>query len=181
MESRQVIFIGGIHGVGKGTICRELERHFLIETVSASELLKWSEVSKVPGNKAVQNISDTQERLISGFNQLKGSNYIIDGHFTLFDKDFNVIIVPDEVFQRIKPIHMCIIIDEPKEVAQRLLKRDGIIYDLNKLKDMQLMELDHAKYLSERMNTPLTIIKNGNIKSLLETLEKVYQKRVVGE
>ena len=58
MKTKQIVFIGGIHGVGKGTLCREIEKVIQVETISASDLLKWNEVSKEFGNKAVTNIND---------------------------------------------------------------------------------------------------------------------------
>lgn len=116
-----------------------------------------------------------------GLAQLKGSDYILDGHFTLFDKDFNVTKVSDEVFKKIDSVHICIVIDDPIEVAKRLFKRDGIFYDSEKLNQMQMMELEHAKHLSNTLKTPLAIIKNGDIAELLEKIYRVYQKRIVRE
>ena len=59
MESKNILFVGGIHGVGKGTICNRIEKFITIETVSASDLLKWSEVVKDSRSKTVQNIANT--------------------------------------------------------------------------------------------------------------------------
>lgn len=66
MIHNNIIFIGGIHGVGKGTICKKITDQFsdLIHT-SASKLLKWEEIS-TPENKQVQNFESTQDRLIKG-------------------------------------------------------------------------------------------------------------------
>ncbi|MDG1730294.1 MAG: AAA family ATPase [Algibacter sp.] len=35
-----IIFAGGIHGAGKGTICKELSQSFKFNHLSASEVLK---------------------------------------------------------------------------------------------------------------------------------------------
>ena len=39
-----IIFIGGIHGVGKGTICKEIASKTDIIHITASEIIKWNEI-----------------------------------------------------------------------------------------------------------------------------------------
>lgn len=58
-----IIFIGGIHGVGKGTVCKEIASKTDLVHITASQILKWDEISS-SDNKLVNNISSTQERLI---------------------------------------------------------------------------------------------------------------------
>jgi adenylate kinase len=171
---KKILFIGGIHGVGKGTVCDKIEVETKIKTISASSLLRWNEVSSIPGNKAVQDITDTQERLIRGMNQLTDSNYIIDGHFSLFDQDFIITKISKEVFQKINPVHLCVVVNQPNEIAKRLLERDHLVYDTFKLDEMQKIELEHAKNISIMLNVPLTIIENGDISELLEMIKKIY-------
>ena len=40
-----LIFVGGIHGVGKGTICTEICSQTDLIHITASEVLKWNEIS----------------------------------------------------------------------------------------------------------------------------------------
>ena len=61
--TKNIIFIGGIHGVGKGTVCKEIASKTDLIHITASEILKWNEISS-SDNKFVNNISSTQERLI---------------------------------------------------------------------------------------------------------------------
>lgn len=70
MESnKNIIFIGGIHGVGKGKICKEISLYTGLTHFTASQILKWEEISE-EGNKLVENISSTQDRLIKGLKNL---------------------------------------------------------------------------------------------------------------
>jgi len=39
--NKEIIFIGGIHGVGKGTLCKRIASDLNIIHLSASEVLKW--------------------------------------------------------------------------------------------------------------------------------------------
>ena len=80
--TNNIIFIGGIHGVGKGTICKEIVSKTDLIHITASEILKWNEINS-SDNKLVQNISSTQERLIYGLKNLieNDKQYLLDGHF----------------------------------------------------------------------------------------------------
>ena len=47
----KIAFIGGIHGVGKSTVCKHICRDLKIEYLSASELLKWKDLNEDAQNK----------------------------------------------------------------------------------------------------------------------------------
>ncbi|MGX7835966.1 AAA family ATPase, partial [Campylobacter fetus subsp. venerealis] len=61
---KNITFLGGIHGVGKGTLCSKIKKQLDIEHLTASELLNWKEVNEDPKNKLVADIPDMQDRLI---------------------------------------------------------------------------------------------------------------------
>ncbi len=58
---RNLVFISGIHGVGKGTICQKICTETSSIHSTASDILRWDELSK-PDNKKVANIQDTHKR-----------------------------------------------------------------------------------------------------------------------
>lgn len=109
MESnRNIIFIGGIHGVGKGTICKEISSNTGLIHFTASEILKWEEISE-RGNKFVGNIASTQGRLINGLKKLIKNNkkYILDGHFCLLNSDGIPSRIDEVTFDQINPKSYC--------------------------------------------------------------------------
>ena len=57
---KNIIFIGGIHGVGKGTLCEKVCNDLNLQHLSASEVLKWEEISEKE-NKLVKDFSKFQE------------------------------------------------------------------------------------------------------------------------
>ncbi|MBK7669563.1 MAG: AAA family ATPase [Sphingobacteriaceae bacterium] len=83
-----ISFVGGIHGVGKSTICKSICGKFNINYLSASEVLKWSKLNTDIKNKKVDDISFTQDLLINGLNEQvnKSEHYILAGHYCLFNK-----------------------------------------------------------------------------------------------
>ncbi len=58
----RIHFIGGIHGVGKSSLCRDICNTTALLYVSESELLKWREITPDPSDKKVADISMTQSR-----------------------------------------------------------------------------------------------------------------------
>lgn len=102
--SNNIIFIGGIHGVGKGTVCKEIVSRTNLVHITASEILNWKEISDID-NKLVANISKTQERLVQGLKKLikKDVQYLLDGHFCLLNSDGISTRVDEDVFDKIKP------------------------------------------------------------------------------
>ncbi len=166
-----LIFIGGIHGVGKGTICNKICKQTDFVHITASEILKWNEISR-PDNKKVENIQNTQDRLIAGLDKVlkKNENYLLDGHFCLFNSEGQVEKVPMETFEKIAPKLIVIVIAKIDLIKERLEKRDNKKYDFDLLKSMQTFEKEHAQKISSKPNVPFVEIKDGNYKSLIEIL-----------
>ncbi len=170
-SNKNIIFIGGIHGVGKGTICSDISLNTGLIHLTASQILKWVEISK-KDNKLVENITSTQERLINGLNNLikKDKEYIIDGHFCLLNSNGTPNRIDEDTFDQINPKAIVVVIDDVEKIAKRLEKRDGKIYDFLVLNELQKMEVEYAKYLSKKYSIPYGEIKNGNYTQLMEII-----------
>ncbi|AZQ57291.1 AAA family ATPase [Maribacter sp. MJ134] len=166
-----LIFIGGIHGVGKGTICDKICEQTDFVHITASEILRWDEISK-PDNKKVENIQNTQDRLIAGLDKAlkKNENYLLDGHFCLFNSEGQVEKVPMETFEKIAPKLIAIVTTKIDLIKKRLEKRDNKGYDFDLLETMQTSEKEYAQQISSKLNVPFIEIKDGNYQSLIEML-----------
>lgn len=169
--NKNIVFIGGIHGVGKGTICKEISNESGLIHLTASQVLKWNEISK-SDNKLVDNISTTQERLILGLKNLieKDKQYLLDGHFCLLNSKGIPSKIEEETFDYINPRIVAIVIDNVEKVVERLEKRDKRKYDSKVLNQLQEMEIEYAKYLSKKYSVPYIEIWNSNYKSLLNII-----------
>lgn len=66
-----IIFVSGIHGSGKGTLCKKMSAILNIPHFSSSDVLNWAQFSPNIKNKNVQNISETQQKLISNLQLIK--------------------------------------------------------------------------------------------------------------
>jgi adenylate kinase len=168
-----ISFIGGIHGVGKSTICKSICADLNIEYLSASEVLKWVEINEDSQEKKVQNIALTQNRLIKGLQNRveKEHHYLLDGHYCLLDNSEKIIKVPFETFQAINPSTLHLIVSDITEIKSRLELRDKRIYDYSLLKNMQDQEIEYAKELSHKLNIDLTIGQQDNYCQILDALK----------
>lgn len=161
-----LVFIGGIHGVGKSTICKKICVETNLIHITASDVLKWDELSK-PDNKKAINIKDTQERLIGGLNRIiDNRTYLLDGHFCLFNAKGEVERIPKETFEKINPMLVAIVIDDVEQIQERINKKDNRLYDIETLEKMQITEIEYSKYIALVLNVPLIEIKNGNYQPL---------------
>jgi len=161
MARSKIIFIGGIHGVGKGTFCNEISKKFKLNHLTASEVLKWNEISDLK-SKVVKDITSTQERLLNNLDKIikVEGNYVLDGHFTLLDSKGTPQKIEDETFIRINPISIILLTCDARTILSRLKNRDNFEYDLEIIQSMQEMEVEHANHISNKLRIPLFEIKD---------------------
>ena len=116
-----IIFIGGIHGSGKGTVCNKIISEFNITHLTASEVLKWTEIKK-QNEKVVENIIETQEKLIYNLNKIikKDTYYLLDGHYCLINKNKEPEKIPLEFFKKIAPKKLILVVAPTTEIKIRL-------------------------------------------------------------
>ncbi|MER3320142.1 MAG: ATP-binding protein [Allomuricauda sp.] len=174
MNHREIIFVGGIHAVGKGTVCKELAQKFDFVHLSASQVLKWNEISDAK-NKKVQNFTTTQDRLLTNLNRIvkPTEKYLLDGHFTLLNSNGEPEKIDESTFVGIQPKSIILLTCERKIIFERLKKRDDSTYKLSVLEKMQQMEVEHAKYISKKLKIPLFTVIDGNTNSVIEHLKNL--------
>lgn len=174
-----IAFIGGIHGVGKSTICQHICNELNLEYLSASVLIKWKDLNEDDKNKKVKNILDTQNRLILGLTNIvqTGRYYLLDGHYCLLNSDNKIVNVPLATFERIDPFSLNIILGDISEIKKRLEKRDNRFFSYAILDRLQNKELTHAKYLSKILGIPLNVGTLNNYSDLLFSLRKTIEAK----
>lgn len=173
---KQIIFAGGIHGVGKSTLCLDVASALSIKYLSASKVLKWEDLNADKKNKKVIDIPDTQSRLINGLKNLvePGENYLLDGHFCLFNKDGEVTPVPMETFKEINPIVLILIINSISVIKDALETRDSKVYDGELLRLMQESEKRYANEVATNLNITL-IIFDKQVNEINALIENIYE------
>lgn len=172
-----ISFIGGIHGVGKSTVCTDICTQAGLKHLSASELIKWKDINSDAFNKKVQNIPGTQDRLINALTKVvqPGTHYLLDGHYCLLDNEGNITPVPVETFRAMKPIALHVITGNVSEIKQRLETRDAKTYDAELLEQMQESELSHARHLSSLLNVELCMGTQADYDKIVIAIKRAHQ------
>lgn len=160
---KNIIFIGGVHGVGKGHICQIIKSNVNIIHLTASEILKWKDISAID-NKLVQDIKETQDLLIVNLEKIleKDKQYLLDGHYCLLNKNGDSERVPFKTFEDLNLSKIIIVFEDAKTIKQRLEVRDGKKYNLDQITHFQNMEMNYAKEIRQKLNVPLLKIQSSN-------------------
>ncbi len=175
---KNIAFVGGIHGVGKSTICKKICDELNITYLSASDVLKWKAIKKNYKDKKVEDIPYTQNQLIVGLKGIikQNQHYLLDGHFCLWDIENNISKIPQEVFQEINPSCLGVIIGEVSEIKNRLETRDNLPYSLALLKEIQQYEVDHAKDIANHLKSAIFLGTQNDYSDIKECIKLTFDK-----
>lgn len=90
-----MILVGGIHGVGKTTLCKYIEKEFGLSHYSSSALISKLKKKQFT-DKRIENIDSNQDFLIEALcnMNLKNQEYLLDGHFCLLNKNGEIVNIP---------------------------------------------------------------------------------------
>jgi adenylate kinase len=172
-----IAFIGGIHGVGKSTICKHICTETGLLHLTASEVLKWKEINIDETNKKVVDVHQTQDRLVTNLSLLIKPHYkyLLDGHYCLLTSNGDVEKVPLETFKQLNPFSLNLIIGDVEKIKARLETRDCKPYDIGLLNEMQNSEIAYANELSKVLNLKLNVGTTEEISQIMKTLKQTMQ------
>jgi adenylate kinase len=172
----KVIFIGGVHGVGKTFFCKKVSEKIDFPHYSSSDLIAKQKRELLGPDKRVADTKGNQDYLFDALESLKNNDnkYLLDGHFCLLNKDGNIVKLPIDTFSKLSPSALVILTDSSKAIAQRLYDRDNQNYSIDLLDQFQNEELNYANQISSKQNIPIYICKNGEpIESLISFIKNV--------
>lgn len=155
------IFLGGIHAVGKSTVCDGVFGPAGYHCVTASSLIRAYKTHS-DREKRVDDIADNQLALLRQleFEKFNRTRLLLDGHYCLLNGQGVVEPIEINVFEAISPDVFVLIKSDPDEIADRLTKRDGKKWCPNMLTQFQESEESHAERVSVKIGVPLITISN---------------------
>lgn len=159
-----IIFVSGIHGVGKTYFCNMINEKLGIKNYSASQIIAGRRKKGFSADKFVSDIDDNQVLLLDAINELQQANkeFILDGHFCLLNEDGAITRIPMETYTLLKPDTMILLLESPKIIAERRLQRDGIQQDECTITDFQEAEKVYATEIAKQLNIPLEISRGAS-------------------
>ena len=154
-----MIFVSGIHGVGKTYFCNMIKEKLGIRNFSASQLIAEKRKRNFSVDKCVSDIDDNQLFLLDAINELRqaGEEFILDGHFCLLNEEGVITRIPMETYTLLKPDTMILLLESPKIIAERRYQRDGIRQDECTINNFQDAEKADATEIAGQLNIPLEV------------------------
>ncbi|BFT76142.1 ATP-binding protein [Paenibacillus sp. P36] len=171
-----LIFIGGIHGVGKTSLCKLLSKEYNIPSYSASKLISDAKNIEFADNKRVKDIDNNQEILIRALNQIDiNSKFILlEGHFCLINEFGQITRIPKQTFYNLYPKAFILLKESVEEISTRLRNRDAQLFNKSFLESFQEEEIAYAKEVSQSLQIPCIIhSKESSMESLMSFFDNI--------
>lgn len=179
-NKRNIIFIGGIHGVGKTTICKNISKSLNIEHYSSIDLIKNIKSTYINKDKKVKDISGNQNTLLQAIDiYLDESMSLLDGHFCLLDEFGSIKEISNEIFKEINIIKIIILVDSPEKIVERLRNRDSNKCSLDFIKEFQKREIEYGKLISEELNINLDIINLSENNNYIQKFKDIIKEYLI--
>lgn len=158
-----LIFLGGVHGVGKTSMCTNVSKKFGLKVISASAIIRSErEYPSSDSRTAVSNVGGNQGLLVRGMQRLVNDapgRYLLDGHFALRTLSGTIEEIDTDVFKAIAVSGLICLFDDPAAIAQRLAARDGVVHDVIAISELQSAELRSAKSVSLILGLELKVVQ----------------------
>lgn len=174
-----MIFISGVHGVGKSYFCNIVKDRTGIESYSASKLITERKKQGFPASKLIPDIDENQQYLLDAVAELRssGKEFIIDGHFCLLNGEGIITRIGLDIFTTLNPDAIILLTEEPDIIASRRKGRDGIDHPVKEIKAFQDEESLYAEEVSKLLGVPLKISKGST--DTEATIDFITSRRTV--
>lgn len=171
-----MIFVAGVYGVGKTTICNFLASSLDYTTASASALIK-QERGEITWDdeKRTRDISKNQHHLIQAVHNLQNTNEknIVDGHFALLDKAGLILKVEIDIFLAMNIDAVLLIEDTPAEILTRLNLRDSANWKLPVLESLIEAEREGAFLFHRESGVPIATFQKDELQEILKFISNL--------
>ena len=133
-----MVFVSGLHGVGKSYFCEMINENLGFVAYSASNLIAERKKAGFSKDKLIPDIDDNQAYLLSAVNDLNTvtNQYLLDGHFCLLNAKGQVKRITQNTFTMLKPDAIVLLTEKADVIIHRCKERDNVIHSK---KDIQLL------------------------------------------
>lgn len=162
-----LVFVGGVHGAGKSSICRALETLLPASHVTAGGLIRENAgdttVTVGAGNKAVPNIDANQLLLLRGLELYRAraddKPILLDGHFSLLNANGKVVAIPLAVYESLAPLAVVFVEADVATVRKRRVERDGDAPPLDTISLLSARERENANTVCEALGIRIISVR----------------------
>lgn len=175
-----VIFLSGVHGVGKGFLGAPAARALGMDHLTASQLIR-EEKGRVTWetDKRVSEVDDNQSALIRAVarRRASGRDILLDGHFVLRGPSGNLVPLAKEVFADLQLSGVILLTKDTQAIVDRLISRDGMAVSSEFIAELAAEELAHANYVCNMLRLPLDVLNAPNLQMLTEAAIRLRSRR----
>ena len=173
-----MIFISGVHGVGKSFFCNLLKERLGVVSYSASKLISDKKKTGFAPDKLVADIDENQLFLLEAIKDLRseGAEFLLDGHFCLLNQEGVITRIPLDTFTTLAPDAIVLLTENPDIIAKRRQDRDGIEHSAADIKAFQNEEIKYSTEVAGLLNVPLKISTGNN--DIDSTIEFIHTRRM---
>lgn len=169
------IFVGGIHGVGKSTLCSLFVESRGGEWIhlSAGELIrKESDLLNADCNSWV-NVEHNQQLLLRALrtNPFSHRRVMLDGHFVLRNQDGALTPVSEYVFKELKLTGVILVEANPDLIVSRLQERSGLTYSIDDVAVFLKMEKTQAEKICSSLHLPFQVVMQPSVKEFAKIVD----------
>lgn len=169
-----IVFVAGIHAVGKTTACQQVAHDCHVPHYSASAVIKAEKESAIAKKgKMVADVDGNQKLLVQGVNRVLSQHegvILLDGHFTLLNSKGEIQSIESVLFQQISLDRVIVFRDDPDAIVSRMANRDGNAYTRDLIDRHQTKEITHAKIICEELAIPFQLLDafdSGGLKAAI--------------
>ncbi|WP_283673574.1 ATP-binding protein [Butyricicoccus sp. Marseille-Q5471] len=155
------IFIAGVYGIGKSTMCSTLSARLHIPAFSAGDLISAVNGEQYGVNKAVTDKDNNQILLAKRVRELNRENerIILAGHFCIFDADNRVEVLPESVYSALNITRIILLESDVQTIIVNLHRRDGKNYSEKSVSALIEKEREQSERISRHLKCPLDIYR----------------------
>lgn len=158
-----IVFVGGIHGVGKTYLGEPVAKTLGVRHATASQLIREERGLQSWGSdKRVSDINDNQRALVSAMSRLKtsGKTLLLDGHFVLRQEDGQFQEIDVSVFRDLG-IDAILLVDADVDVVlSRLHMRGDTSWCIEELSELARREAEHARRVASYLDAEFLSLTN---------------------
>lgn len=171
-----MIFISGVHGVGKSYFCDIIKERLGMDSYPASQLIAEKRKAGFDKDKLIPDIDKNQQFLLAAVDELRNAtdNFILDGHFCLLDASGAVTRIGLETFTDLHPEAIILLTEKPEIICQRRKDRDNVDVTVESIAYFQTEEEKYAEEVSQLIGAKLFISSgSGDLDNTIEFLKSL--------
>ena len=174
-----VIFLAGIHGVGKGYLGSPVAKLLEMNHCTASQLIREEKGRATWGkDKLVTEVDDNQLALIRAVTRRHEAEQmmLLDGHFVLRSATGDLVRLPVEVFSSLHLSGVILLTENAPIIASRLAGRDSVSPSAASIAELANAEVAHAQHVCRALHIPLIVIQSPNETTLTDAVTQLLAK-----